>query len=66
MSPASMETPDLMREYQDMRRAGWGLFGGNADRRAAELAAELRGRGVTHIPNIFGPIPIHGRPTPRP
>jgi len=63
--PHTQTDQELMREYVEMLKAGWGMFGGNADRRRAEIATELHSRGITETPNIFGAIKIHGRPTPR-
>ena len=63
----------LVREYLDMSRASWphNPFYSNARREADTIGRELIERGVTEIPNIFGPIPVRtnhgemGAPVPK-
>lgn len=57
---------ELFTRYRQLATAGWGMFGANADRARVEIVTELRKRGYTHAPNIFGPIPLDDRATPRP
>lgn len=52
-------TPEALAwEYHEMSKSLHGMFGGNARRWRNQVAAELRGRGYTHIENIFGNIAI--------
>jgi hypothetical protein len=53
-----MSTPSLMKEYLELQKASFGIFGANAKRAANEIVDELLSRGVTEIPNIFGPIQL--------
>ena len=53
-----MDNDCLIREYLDLNKARFGLFGNNAAMAQTKVAAELIKRGVTQIPNIFGPIPV--------
>jgi hypothetical protein len=49
----------LMREYTDLNKASFNkMFGQNAKRVQAEVARELKARGIHEIPNIFGAIPV--------
>lgn len=50
----------LLEEYSEMMKAsmGHGLFKKNAARTLNVVATMLLGRGVTAVPNLFGPIPI--------
>lgn len=49
----------LIDEYFDMMKAAMGgMFKNNAARAQNDVAEMLLARGVTHAPNIFGPIEI--------
>jgi hypothetical protein len=49
----------LAREYLELNKARLDrMFGYNAARCQKVIALVLRGRGFTHIDNIFGPIEI--------
>lgn len=48
----------LASEYMNMMRASFGMFGHNAATMGNLCAEELIARGITEIPNIFGPIKI--------
>jgi hypothetical protein len=49
----------LMREYLAMNKAGFDrMFGMNARRHGNACADALLARGITHVPNIFGPIEV--------
>ena len=49
----------LMSEYLEMRKAESDrMFGHNAQVARKQVAAKLIARGITEIPNIFGPIAI--------
>lgn len=51
-------TEHLIDEYFSMMRASFGTFKRNATIAQNEVADMLLRRGVTHAPNIFGPIRI--------
>lgn len=53
-----MDDARLQKEYIESMRHCYGIFGGNARRQMEAIGAELIRRGVTEIPNIFGPITI--------
>lgn len=56
---AGYEDKDLTREYLAAMRDGLGaLFGHNARRFGNLVADELLARGVTELPNLFGPIQV--------
>lgn len=49
----------LILRYRECLRDGMGaMFGHNARRFCALVVDELMTRGITEIPNIFGPIPV--------
>ena len=49
----------LIREYLELNKARFDrMFGRNATRCQAVVAHVLITRGITEIPNIFGPIEI--------
>lgn len=52
------DTNHLIREYEDMMHARFGIFGRNAAEAQNAVGEMLLSRGVTHIPNIFGDIPV--------
>lgn len=50
---------ELMREYLDLCKHSLNnVFGGNARRALTVVANQLLARGITEIPNIFGPIKV--------
>lgn len=58
-----MNDDQLIKEYREMLRAGFGqMFGMNARKRCNACVDRLAARGITEIPlspnNIFGPTPI--------
>ena len=54
-----MSDDDLIREYETgMKYCFCRMFGKNQRRQQNAIADELFRRGVTHVPNIFGPIEI--------
>lgn len=56
---ASYSDADLIREYHDATRDGLGeMFGHNARAFGNLVVDELLSRGITEVPNIFGPIPV--------
>lgn len=56
---AGESTERLVNEYRSTTRDCFGaMFGHNAKRFRDLVADELLKRGVTEIPNIFGPIPV--------
>ena len=58
---ANDEVAALSREYLEMSRASFDrLFGHNAKARRKQIGAALLARGITQIPNIFGPINVEG------
>ena len=58
---ARMSDARLMKEYQEMRKGSFdSIFGNNARERGNLCVAELRRRGITHEPNIFGDMEIEG------
>ncbi len=49
----------LFEEHRSLRKAGFNkMFGYNARRADNQIIAELRRRGYTHEPNLFGPIEL--------
>ncbi len=50
----------VLREYQDMRKASFGMFANNAKRRGNACVEELAQRGITMEPSIFGATPLKG------
>ena len=48
----------LFDEYFEMMKARSGHFGRNAGIAQDAIADMLLARGITHIPNIFGAIPV--------
>ncbi len=48
----------LFGEHFQMSKASFGMFHRNAENTLQEVIALLKARGVTHIPNIFGDIPL--------
>ena len=49
----------LMAEYLDLAKHSFNrLFGHNARQAQNECADELERRGITEIPNIFGPLKV--------
>ncbi len=56
---SNLTTEHLIKEYSDLSRASLDrMFGHNALDARDKVAALLLARGVTEIPNTFGPIPI--------
>jgi hypothetical protein len=52
-------TAHLLYEYKDNMRACFDpMFGHNCRKAQNQVANMLLERGTTHLPNIFGPIPI--------
>ncbi len=56
LSECSSES--LITEYSGSVRDSFGMFGHNAATWGNLCADELLSRGITHYPNIFGPIEI--------
>ena len=48
----------LFNEHFQMSKASFGMFSRNAENALSQVIALLQSRGVTHIPNIFGDIPL--------
>ena len=48
----------LQKEYLELTKACFGIFGGHAQRAKNQVAHMLLEQGITEIPNIFGPIQI--------
>ncbi len=48
----------LMLEYKEMMSARFGMFKNNAAVAQSAVAVMLLDRGITHISNMFGDIPI--------
>jgi hypothetical protein len=56
---AGYSDEDLTREYHELHRACFGeMFGHNAQKDFNLVVDELLARGITELPNIFGPIPV--------
>lgn len=55
---ANPDDAHLMREYTDMQAARWGMFKNAAATAQDVVASLLLARGITHIPNLFGDIPV--------
>jgi hypothetical protein len=56
---AGYSDEDLQREYHEATKAGFNqLFGHNARAFGNLVVDELRTRGITQLPNIFGPIEV--------
>jgi hypothetical protein len=54
-----MDDAQLLKEYREMLRAGFGqMFGMNARRRCNACVDVLAARGITEAPSIFGPSKI--------
>lgn len=61
-------TDHLIDDYFDLLKAGWGLFGGNADRGRRDIVKMLNSRGVFYVQcKVFGTVTILSQSvTPRP
>lgn len=51
-------TEALRKEYLEMQKASFGMFGRNAAQAGNLVAVELLSRRCPEIPNIFGPIRV--------
>ena len=60
---ASQDNASLSKKYLEMNKAGFDItFGRNARKCGDNIAEILLGRGITEVPNIFGPIQIRKWP----
>lgn len=57
---AAYTVAELAREYFECQRDcfGFNIFCNNARKYFNLIVDELRTRGITHLPNIFGPIEV--------
>lgn len=56
---AGYDSDDLIKEYLQSSRDGLNaMFGHNARRYGNLVADELLRRGITQLPNLFGPLPV--------
>lgn len=56
---AGYSDSDLIREYHDSIKHGFNAMFGHHARRFGNLVVdEMLSRGLSHVPNIFGPIEV--------